>query len=387
MIISSVMGMKRFISSLFIILLYIPLSYAIGISPSMIKMDFQPGFEQTFYFTVSGVTSSKISVHGSLAPYITVSDEVLVNKNTFTATIKLPEKMDIPGINKGFIEVIEAKEGQEGVVAGVVAIETPIYVRVPYPGKYVEITFTVPDVNVNETAHFYVNIINRGTLNITRAHADIEVKDAENKTIAKVKADAKPVLSGSDVTLTAEKGTAGYRAGGYMAYADVYYDEEQMALSTSFRVGSLNIKLINYTKEFLKDTINKFEIELESGWNNKVKDLYASIIIGNETAEIAELKTPLADLEPWATTKIVTYWDTKGISLGAYNAKVNLYYEGKADSHNLDIYVVKPKELEKPLRFFTPTTLLVTILILVIIADIIWFIRKKGASKSTKKKL
>jgi len=380
--------MRKSIIFLFFIILC-PAAYAIGISPSMIKMDFQPGYEETFFFTISGTGSAKVTVHGSLQPYITVSDSILKNKDSFTVTIKLPEKMDTPGINKGFIEVVEIKETQEGMIAGVASIETPIYVRVPYPGIYVELGFGVPDVNVNETAYFYVDIKNLGTLNITRAYANIEVKDIENKTIAKLKTNEQPILASSRAVLKAEMSTAGHKPGVYVAYADVRYGEEQKFLSNSFRIGSLNIKIINYTKQFLKDTINKFEIELESGWNSKVKNLYAVIQITNSSGNIAELKTPIADLEPWSVTKLVSYWDTKDIGLGSYTAVTKLYYERKVDTHSLEVFVVKPKELEKPtiLNFLTTTNLLI-ILFLLIIADVVWFIkRKKGRLKSTKKRL
>lgn len=384
--------MKRAILFLFILLL-IPQAYAIGISPSMIKMDFQPGYEETFYFTVSGVASSKVIIHGSLGQYITVSDSVLKNKNSFAVTIKLPEKMDTPGINKGFIEVVEMRETQEGMVAGVAAIEAPIYVRVPYPGIYTEVGFVVADVNVNETAHFYVEIKNLGTLNITRAFADIEVKDAENRTTARLKTNEKPVLAGSREELAAEMATIGYKPGAYMAYAEISYDMEKKYLSDAFRIGGLTIKIRNHTRQFLQNTINRFDVDIESGWNNKIRDLYAEIQVKNSTKVIAEMKTPLADLEPWETAKLTAYWDTKNVNIGAYSAVASLYYEGKSDTHNLEVFVVKPKELEKPgiLSSSMAAALLLVLLALLIIADIIWVVkrnkgRKKGALKSTKKR-
>lgn len=376
------------------LVLLCPSSYAIGIFPSMVKMEFEPGHTETFYFTVTDSPSSKVVVHGSLAQYIKVSDTELINKDKFTATLTLPETIDTPGVNTGFIEVIEMKQGGQGMVAGVAAIEVPFYINVPYPGRYVTVGFSVPDANVNETVRLEAYINNLGTQNIETAFVDFEIKDINNKTIATLKSETKPVLCSKKSEFEGFFSTAGYSPGIYRAYADIHYDQEQKLLYDEFKIGSLSIELKNYTKEFYKDSINKFELEIRSGWNSDLKNIYADIMIKNATETVAQLKTPLADLERWQSAKLTTYWDTNGVGVGSYKAIVDIHYEGRTDRHNLDIYVVKQKEIESPSFFGSLLALVTNIYFIIIVLLLILFIvllflsrkrRKEGDKKSRKK--
>ena len=143
---------------LFLILLIAPyMVNAIRISPSSIKIDFQPNYEETFTFRTERSENIGVYIEGDLAEYVTVEEDDIAKDGTFVIKVKLPAEIETPGKNLVFVGLIEKGKGG-GTVAGVASIRTPINIKVPYPGIYAAIGFNVHDLNINETANFVVTI-------------------------------------------------------------------------------------------------------------------------------------------------------------------------------------------------------------------------------------
>lgn len=369
--------------------------YAVGIVYSQGGLyDFQPGLEKTFGYEIKvnagTVMDYMITVKGELKDYVTLSSNLFKdvapgNKPTFTATLKLPNKMEA-GVHNAEICILEGKtRGAGGMVGARTEACTGFMIRVLYGEKYLKIEkFNVPNVGVGEKLKMELTIKSWSEIDINSIKASIDIfRPGKEKTkmekIATVETDEKPLKSNAEEVLTAYFDTNGMDAGEYLAFATLYYDGRQMNESAGFRIGMLSLKILNYTKEFEQDKVNRLGIQVLSQWNSRIDSIYGVIDIEDE-----RLSTPLINLEPWENKTLITYWDTTNKRIGNYKGKITLYYSNKTTEEEAEFKVVIGKE--KMRRIITNIIIAIVIAIL-IISLIVMFLktRKAGREEGTKR--
>src|SRR3989338_1968808 len=178
----------KFLFVFFCLLIIVPAVYSISISPSSIQIQFEPYYKNTYKFTVGDADYIEVYKKGDLSEYVTINKTLFRGAGEFTVTIALPEKIENPGKNRIFIGAIEAPDGG-GTVAAIAAIQTPIDIYVPYPGKYIESSFDAPDVNVDETVNFNLNVNNLGTDDISTVYAVVDVFGSSGSKIASLSSE------------------------------------------------------------------------------------------------------------------------------------------------------------------------------------------------------
>jgi len=279
--------------------------YAIvGVSPASYTVNFEPNLERTFSFgfIFDEGAESEVYTAGALTEYVTINKESLKGSGEVVATLKLPESIEQPGEHRIFIGAKQIPSGTAGI--GIVGnARGVIKVIVPYPGKYAEVIFEASNANAGEPVDFSVMIDNKGkeeldvgvSIEITDSSKEItETLDFENIIIP---------ISGSE-KLTRQLDTTNYKPGDYNATAIVRYGKESIEREAVFRLGELYVGISNYSAEFEKNKINKFEIEAESFWNDVINNLFANISIKGYNIEFL---TPSIDLAPWTKSKL-TGW-------------------------------------------------------------------------------
>jgi len=259
---------RLFVFLLIFTLVLIKPIYAVGIYISQNRIfDFEPGLEKTLNFGVTGSRLDvKLSVSGYLSEYVTLTKTIIKSDSTdraFKAIIKLPKKVEKPGHHKIWVmaeEIIDnSKTG--GTVGTSSNVRVYIIINVLNKGKYVDMSLSAPNVNLNEPVNFAVNVKSFGEEGINSIKAGINVYSPDNEKLTTVYTDEKPLKSNTEENLHAQLDTKGYPAGTYKAVATLNYDGKTKEDEKNFKIGKLNIKIINYTKEFEKDKINKFDIE------------------------------------------------------------------------------------------------------------------------------
>ena len=183
------------ISFLLLIIILIKDVHGVGIRFPTVDIDFEPGFENTFNFAVTPSRMDvKLSVSGYLSEYVTLS-KTLVKSNstdrTFNVIIKLPEKIEKPGHHKVWIsaeEVIDKSKilGNIGTSCNAMVY---ILIHVLNKGKYVDMSLSAPDVNLNEPVNFAVNVKSFGEEDINSIKATIDVYNPDNEKLATVYTD------------------------------------------------------------------------------------------------------------------------------------------------------------------------------------------------------
>lgn len=383
--------MRKLAIYFFILVWMVESSVAVGIisSGDNIIIDFKPNLEQTLTFGVRSNMAAgmdvSLGIGGEMSKYAILSESSLFlepgETKYFTVTVKLPGEVEVmPGDHQIRVSAVESPSGEGIATRG--AVSTYFIIRVPYPGIYARVGFDVSDVNVNETVDFRVTIRNLGTEDLTNAHGTIEVYDGSESLLKTLDIEQTEVKGQTSKEIVKTMPTTGVKPGPYKAVATVFYFTNKTILEKGFRIGSLEARIINYTKEFEKDKINKFDIVVESGWNDAISDIYADISIKGGNGKIASLRTPNTELNPWERETLFTYWDTAAVEEGEYDAVITLGYSGQTttESGKVSVFEKKKKFLEVP-KFFNATTILVLLLILLILGDLLWFLRKKRKGK------
>ena len=338
---------------------------ALGVSPGKIEINFEPNVEKSYTIQAIGDNPEQeleVFTRGELGKYVTFDRKTLFGGGVFTATLKLPEKIDKPGVNEIMIVVREKVNESTGIGTSI-TIQVPIYIHVPYPGKYAEIALKANNVNVGEPVNFYLTILSRGKEDIN-AKPRIEIF-SENESVETLYLEQTTVKSQETASLKKVLDTSSYRPGAYTALAVVDYGGAESAKTTAeFKIGSLFVKLTNYTDKITINGISKFQVEIESNWNSRIDNVYANVLIGKNatsTESLASFKTPSASLEPWGKASLEGFFDTGNFTKGIYNANITLVYSGNSSSNLVSVKFVK-----KESKLFLTAVLAVIIIILIL---------------------
>ncbi len=319
--------MKKGIVILFIVLFFqVSPAAALGVlywhRPDV---NFQPGLQLQLSYLVHNLPPGKevrIYAEGDLAQYVEMIPEKLAGGGGFTAMIRLPAVIEKPGPHTLHFVVAEAAEDVGGI-GTTVTIRVPFTIHVPYPGKYAEANVKVEDINTGEPLPLVIEGTNLGTENNTIG-ARFDILSSEGK-VESFDLGSFFVNAQENFAFRKKVDTASYKPGNYKVAATVDYGSP-LFLEADFRIGSLFVTATNYTSRFMKESISKFDIEVESHWNNLIDEAYAEVRIFNATSNISKFKTPSESLERWSRKTLTGFFDTHGVGVGSYTADIALTY-------------------------------------------------------------
>jgi len=312
------------VSPLVMIMLAVNVS-APGVTPSSYIVDFVPDFEDDFVFNFNFDKDSYIEtyVSGDLAEYVELDRQNLTGGGKVIAHLKLPDKIDVPGqhrIRVGAKQLPKETGGLEvvGDVGGIIKI------NVPYSGKHLNGEFYISNANIGEEAEIRLIVKNNGeedvyvnpVLRIYNLEEDVGSLELEEKLVEKTKSvEYNELLS-----------TENFAAGDYNASAVIEYGSEKLELETGFRLGDFYVEIVNYTKEFERDKVNRFEIDILSFYNGEIENLHANVTILDEDVSFL---TPSIRLAPWGAGRLEGFFDTAQIKSSKFEAEIVLNYDGR----------------------------------------------------------
>ena len=358
---------------------------ALGVSPAIREFNFQPGGERIITYKVLGVSPTQeleLSVQGDFAKYIKLDRNKLVGPGEFTAILTMPQNMETPGKTKVYLTIKEVVDEElAGTFIGTtVTVHPAIFIYVPYPGKYLEINLDGEDANVGESIEFRLDINSRGNENVT-AHPSIKIQDKQNETLGVLELKEREIASQEELNLKKVLDTSSYNAGEYSALAVVSYDGNVAEDSFYFRIGELSVGVTNHSKQIEIGGLSKFDLEVESGWNDPIKGVYADVKIINGSLVFSEFRTSPVDLRPWEKKIITGFFDSNDFTAGMYDAEISLTYYGKSEQKISSSFV--------PVEFVEPAggigLVVVLIIGIVIIVGVVFLLMKfvvKGKKKS-----
>ena len=377
----------KFIFAFVIFIFLINICSALSVGPAKVEYNFEPGLETLVTYFVSHTnpdTEFGLYVAGDLAEFVTLDKDKLVGGGSFTVMIDLPLFIEKPGKHRILIGVKERISEEEEEVATTmirtsVIIQAVIDIHVPYPGKYLEILLSSPNVNLGEPVDFKLEILSQGEEDVN-VSPKIDIL-SDDETIETLYFFNREIKSQERIELKKTLDTRGYNPGVYRALAIVDYG--RLAKSESrFNIGELIIHLVNYTKQVEIGGINSFDIEIESGWNNKIDGAYAEVFISNSSVDLFSFKTSSTSLEPWEKKTITGFFDTSNFTKGFYDANITFIYYGK-DVGKSSSELVKIEFVKRENNFQMILLISVGVILLLVVLWIIikkYFPRRRGYS-------
>lgn len=362
----------------------------VGITPVYYKEFFEPGLEKeyTFHsFNTDKTRGVSLYVKGDLAKYVNLSTNYIQGSGDFVVKIKLPEKIEKPGVHKISIGAIEATEKLSGSnIGGIAAIQGRIDILVPYPGKYSESKFKISNINQGEESPYEIEIYNLGT-DPLKVQSKIEIFSPNTtEPLLTEKIPETSMKPKETYRVTGALDTKDFLPGDYDALATISWGEKQTLHNQTLRIGEFLVEIMDYDYKFYKGKINPFTIKVQNKWNAKIPEVFASVSISDNGKVLKEFKTVSTTTSPWETKNITGYFDTTGLEAKRYTARIVLSYGGESSSKLVAIYIENPPT--KTYKNYIIAAILAILLIISIFIYLVWKIRKleKGEVKNGKKK-
>ncbi|MBN1544101.1 hypothetical protein JW898_01410 [Candidatus Woesearchaeota archaeon] len=357
------------------------LAYAIGISPADAYINFVPNYEYVIDYSVASYRPFEFYVEGPFSEYTKI--ETLHHSDTqgnFRVHLALPEDYEPPGKHRLYVAAKE--KPSEGTVNTIAGIRGFIEIDVPFPGFYAEMELYVDDVNAGEPVPMSAVIRNKGTLNISDARVVLEILD-DVRSVKTIRSDSVGIETGGAYDFKTTIPGNELKPGRYVLKAVLYYEGRTKEKTADFRVGAFDVAIVNYTDTMFNGSVNLFEIEVESLWNNRIDTVYMDLSMIDSGKSISTVKTPPFDLPAWGKKRSSLYWNTEGIPVGKYDLEIVLHYDEGVRTENRKIYIVAPPVEEAPIPV---STIILVIIALMLIFFNIYFIfsRRKKEKKEDK---
>ncbi len=317
---------KRFGVFLVLMVFFSSNVYAsLGVTPAIYEIDFKPGLKQVFNFNFITEADKKLEIYveGDLSKYAKLSTDYLEGGGNVKVLLQFPKEVEKPGLHKIIVGAKQLIEEGEGVGAAI-NIRAIIKVRVPYPGKYLDLDFSASSANAGDPIDFKLKIYSRGKESVA-ANSYIEIYDSDNKKADTLYLGTNLIEPAKSIEISEKWDTKGFAPGKYRATAIAEYDGNEAKKEEVFRIGELYVDIINYTEEFERDKINKMEIYLESFWNDPIKDVFANVSIPEYGISFL---TPSTNLKGFGRAVLTGHFDTTPIKERKFKAKITLNYEG-----------------------------------------------------------
>ncbi len=317
--------------------------FALGITPSRTIIDFEPGFRRTitFYAINNENKTMDIEVYksGDLSDYITLSTTMISfspsdSTKEFTVTINLPQSIEGAGRHDNRIGIREAAPPEGTTIGARIGIEAQLWVDVPYPGAYAEISLDAPSVELGETVPFTITIVSRGTEDMTASGKILVYRDYMQ--VADLNAGQVFVGARETKTLKSEWSTVEAGEGQYRAVAVVDYFGKTAQVEKTFNVGVFEVEIVNISYASVsRGEIARFDIAVKNMWNAPA-DVYIELEALKEGDSVSRTKSETSSLNPLETKTIRVYLDTEELSAGTYDIRAIVYYAGKTAIKELE---------------------------------------------------
>jgi len=348
--------MKKGVSSTFItlstivfallILLATLASAHLGMRPAKMEFDFRPGEEIiiNYYVDTTPDVRMRIVAEGDMTENVTFSRDEMTGSGSFLAKLKMPAEARKPGRNDLYIFVKQIVDEEKGFGTAI-AIGALVRINVPYPGKYAEIELNVENANKGEPVNTALKIISRGKEAIIVAPIlDIYFKEELIESISMSPDGARSLQTAEEHTFKSSINTQNYLPGNYRAVARVDYGAEDGKPATAeqpFRIGSLNIAIINYTRSMKAGKIVPFVVEIQSDWKDVINGVYANVSLFDEKGIGAlSFLMPPVTVSGFQNYQLKGFADATELKKGIYNASITVYYADKSTSIDASVEVM-----------------------------------------------
>jgi hypothetical protein len=374
--------MRVLVLALFVFLL-LP-SFACGVGITAFDLDLEVVFSpnSVVEFDFSGIANKEIdnlrhtvyAEQGPLSQYVTFDRTVFEGypKGSWIpvhAVLRLPASLPPPEqrLKYCFAEACP----NPGQICGFTVACAVVIVHIPYEGKHPVVSLSIANVNERQPVFAVVTVSNPGTEPIQGCGGFVEFFNKKKESVGKADFEMSgniPTFGSASTSATLDDPSI--PPGDYSALATVNCDGIVKEGNATFRVGTLDVKLVNYTKELEIGGIKRFITIIESTWNDPI-DVYANIRVF-DSLNSSEAKTVTSRLMPWQKLELEAFLDTSNLEAKEYDVAIDVSYQDKISHFKGTVSLIKPAQIlqemvEKEKPGISASTLTIILVIVVII--------------------
>ncbi|MDP3733810.1 MAG: hypothetical protein Q8R37_01145 [Nanoarchaeota archaeon] len=364
------MKKRGFVILIGVLLLLLPSALSLSlIGMKLSPIIYEPGKVIVNTYSINGANAKvEVAVGGDLTEYISLSEVI---NGEFTMTIQFPDTFIDPGTYSFSLSAREIAEDSSGGVTSLIGVSKVFMVEVYSHDKALEASLGAADVNENSTVPFTVQLRSRTYSDIDSVKADIIIYNHTNQSVGRVKTNERALKALQSGELRASFNTTGLPAGDYAAAAVIYFDGKQQPAETQFKIGALDVFLLNYTS-VLEQGFRDFVITVANGWGDGLENVYAKVFINGQEL----LQTPSISLPAWGEGEL------KGIvkvdlAPGKYPGEIGLFFEGESKQENIVLTVIESPKKEQDIIFYLIVAAVIVIIILVNILFLVLLKKKQ----------
>lgn len=375
---------KRLWIFLSLILILPSVCAIVGVRPASYEVNFEPGLKKVYSFTFIADEGSIFEMYteGPFSEYVELSTEKIHGTGSVNALLQLPNQAEIPGRHRLIVGGRQVAKDEHAPMLGIVGnVQAVLFINVPYPGKYAELEFTTTNANTGGDVNFNLTISSKGDEDIV-ARSRIEIYDSTKQNLLEtIQLPERTVKSTESVQLVSKLSTKDYLSGDYFAKAVVEYGGDKPAEKEAiFRLGKLFVDIVNYTQTVGREGINRFEIYVESYWNDPIPGLFAEVSIANYTE--LDFLTPSMTLEPWQVSILTGYFDTSEIKQSPFSARIKLKYANETTEKTVEVNFAKSESQTGYVLGAVAAVILIGIIVVLLLIKN----KKKDNKKNEKRK-
>jgi len=399
------MLLQNKLSIIFLLIIVFSFSVnAIGITPGKIVLDAIDSRDETINFKILNNEHKDMKVvlytEGEFKDLVKLKNEEFRMKSidsefSSSYTIKLSKEMSKPGSHSAKIIAMDVNENSNGgtSVGFSTAVASLLFVRVPYPNKYVEPDFYMIGENIDQDIKLFVPVTNLGSEKVDSAKASVTIFDIDNNKIASINTESKS-LDKMEKRELVGLWHSNVKPGKYYAVVKVDYDGKSAEISKKFDLGYLILDLVGVSvKDFKLGSIAKFNIVVENKVNYPIDDAYAEMKIFDASGDsVADIKSPVSVLAPGKKSSLLAFWDTENVKGGRFSSDLNIYSKDKELQRRLDLlvkdnaidinivgYVIKSSGSSSSTKLVKPVALVTIIIIILVVFNFVYlYLRKRN---------
>ncbi len=339
------MRRKKLFPMLFLFFIFtfflIPNVFSIGVScgvPDHIK--YEPFKKIPFeFYILRAYNGYTYSYEGTFKDYISIEEET---PDYVKGYLVLPPSFNNPGAHLMRFTFVEKAKNSNANAVAVTAIRCPFYVDVPYPGKYLVFNFNVNNVNIGENTNLSYHLENRGKETIKNLKLYFKILK-NNKTLDEYNVTIKELNGTDSLNKKLILNSKNLKPGYYDVLGFAVYEDENLSLLKKFRVGELDVNLLNVTNKVLQNNFLKINFTVENNWNKEIKNVYIVYNIKNDIMNFKKAKTISIDLKPFEVKTFEQIYEAQGILPGDYFIHYELYFSDNKKEGVFPLKVIKPK--------------------------------------------
>jgi len=371
--------MKKWCLLLLLAILILPHNVkSIGLSPDSSYLKFESLKEGEISIRIINTEDRQLNaslrLEGETSKYFNIKTKsVLVpplDSKQILIGYTLPYNNENPGPNQIIVSVVENIPHSQGMSARVNVI-SKIILDMPYPHKYIEYSFKINNINLEENMTLNFNIKNKGEENIFTVKPTIKFYSEENKNDVIKSYEYKAFAMNKDTEKNIHMEIPGMDIGpgNFIAETVIAYDGlNTKIISQNFTVGYKDIEILNVTKQILSGGIREFEVTLLNKWNNYMPEVYVVAHLEKDGAPITEKSySQTIGLSALEKVEMPVFINIGDLIPGEYNSVLEVYYDNETKIEKFDLKVIKGLEISTGM-------IIAIIIVILIILDIGWMI-------------